>query len=96
MHNKPRARRSERLAGDEAQVSRVASKSAPDEPVGRAPVRFFERGPPARYPLLIVENGAPDACIATVAAGERQIGEHLWNASVENGAIVATSLLAER
>ena len=59
-------------------------------------MRFLRGGRQLDTPFLIVENGAPDACIATVAAGERQIGEHLWNASVENGAIVATSLLAER
>ena len=37
-----------------------------------------------------------DAGIATVAAGEREIGEQLGNALVEHGAIVATCFVAER
>jgi hypothetical protein len=37
-----------------------------------------------------------DAGIATVAAGEREIGEQLGNALVEDGAIVATCFVAER
>ena len=59
-------------------------------------MRFLRGGHQLDTPFLIVENGAPDACIATVAAGERKVGEQLGNALVENGAIVATSLLAER
>jgi hypothetical protein len=33
---------------------------------------------------------------ATVAAGEREVGEQLGNALVENGAIVEASFVAER
>jgi hypothetical protein len=34
-----------------------------------------------------------DARIAAVAAGEREIGEQLWNALIEDGPVVATSLM---
>jgi len=36
-----------------------------------------------------------DAGIATIAAGEREVGEELGNALVEDGAIVATGFVAE-
>jgi hypothetical protein len=37
-----------------------------------------------------------DAGIATIAAGEREFGEQLGNALVEDGAVVATGFVAER
>jgi hypothetical protein len=37
-----------------------------------------------------------DACVATVTAGEREVGEQLGNSLVENGAIVSASLVTER
>jgi hypothetical protein len=36
------------------------------------------------------------ASVMAIAAGEREIGEELGNALVEDGAVVATSLVAER
>ena len=34
--------------------------------------------------------------IAAVAAGKREIGEELWDALIENGAVIAAGAVAER
>ena len=51
----------------------------------------------------VIENEELDAAeragnagIAAVAASERQLPEQLWDALIEDGAIVATGLVAER
>ena len=41
-------------------------------------------------------EGAKDAQMAPVAAGQRKIGEHLWDALIENRAVIPASLVAER
>ena len=77
---------------------------------GSAPVAFLEDFEQVvtglgieRLESPIVENEKLDAAerageagIAAVAAGERQIAEQLGDALIENGAIVAAGLVAER
>ena len=36
------------------------------------------------------------ASVAAIAAGKREVGEELWDALIENGAVIATGFVAER
>ena len=83
------------LAGDDGGSAAVAFFKNLEEVVARGGVEGLET-PVIEDEQLHAAERPLDAGIATVAAGEREIGEQLGNALVEDGAIVATCFVAER
>ena len=83
------------LAGDERRSAAVAFFENLEEVVTRGGVERLE-APIVKDEELHATERALDACIAAIAAGEREVSEQLGDALVEDGAIIAASLVAER
>jgi hypothetical protein len=83
------------LAGDDGRSAAVAFFEDLEEIVPCSGVERFE-APIVEDEQLHAAERPQDARIASVAAGERKIGEQFWNALIEDGAVVATSLVTER
>ena len=83
------------LAGDDRRSAAVALFENLEEVVTRGGVERLEP-PVVEDEQLHAAERALDAGIAAVAAGKCEVGEQLGNALVENGAIVAASLVTER
>ena len=83
------------LAGDDGRAAAVAFFEDFEQVVAGGGVERLE-APVVEDEELHAAEGAQDAGIATVAAGEREIGEQLGDALVEDGAVVAAGLVAER
>jgi len=82
------------LAGDDGRSSTVAFFEDFEKVVTGGGVERFET-PVIEDEQLHAAECPQDAGIAAIAAGEREVGEELGNALVENGAIVATGFVAE-
>jgi len=83
------------LGGDDRRSAAIAFFEDFEEVVTSDAVEGLET-PVVENEQLNAAERPLDACIATIAAGEREIGEQLGNALVEDGAIVATGFVAER
>jgi len=82
------------LAGDDRRAAAVAFFENLEEIVTSGGIEGLET-PVVEDEQLYAAERALDAGIAAIAAGEREVGEELGNALVENGAIVATGFVAE-
>ena len=85
----------EDLTGDDGGSSAVAFFEDFEKVVSCCGVERFE-SPIVEDEQLHAAERPQDAGIAAVAAGEREIGEQLGNALVEDGTIVTTGFVAER
>ena len=83
------------LAGDDGRSSAVAFFEDFEEVVACGGIEGFET-PIVEDEQLHAAERPQEAGVAAIAAGEREVGEELGNALVENGAIVATGFVAER
>jgi hypothetical protein len=83
------------LAGDDGRPAAVALLENLEQVVTRSGIERLEP-PVVEDEQLHAAERPLDTGIATVAAGEREVGEQLGNALVEDGAIVATGFVAER
>jgi hypothetical protein len=83
------------LAGDDCRSAAVAFFENLEEVVMCGGVERLEP-PIVEDEQLHPAERALDACVATVAAGEREVDEQLGNSPVGNGAIVSASLVTER
>src|SRR5499427_5286408 len=83
------------LAGDDRRSAAVAFFENLEQIVARGGIERLEP-PVVEDEQLHAAERPLDAGIATVAAGEREIGEQLGNALVEDGTIVTTGFVAER
>ena len=83
------------LAGDDGRSAAVSLFEYFEEVVARGGIERLKT-PIVEDEQLHATEGTQDAGIAAIAAGEREIGKQLGKALVEDGAIVATSLVTER
>ena len=83
------------LAGDDGRAAAVAFFEDFEQVVAGGGIERFE-APIVEDEQLDAAERPHEAGIAAVAAGEREIGEQLGNALVEDGAVVAAGLVAER
>jgi len=83
------------LTGDDGGSPAVAFFEDFEEIVACCGIERFE-SPIIEDEQLHAAERPQDASVAAIAASEREIGEQLWNALVEDGAVVATGLVAER
>ena len=84
-----------KLAGDDGGSAAVALFEDFEQVVTGLGIKRF-KSPIVKNEKLNAAKRAGDAAIATVAAGKRQVAEQLGRALIENGTIVAASLVAER
>ena len=82
------------LAGDDSGAASVAFLEDLEQVVSGLGVERLET-PVVEDEELDAAEGANDGGIAAVAAGEGEIAEQLGDALVEDGAVVATGLVAE-
>jgi hypothetical protein len=82
------------LAGNDGRSAAVALFENLEEIVARSGIEGFE-APIIEDEQLHTAERPQDASVATIAAGEREIGEQFWNALIEDGAVVATGLVTE-
>jgi hypothetical protein len=83
------------LAGDDSRSAAIAFFEDLEEIVARSGVERFEP-PIVEDEQLHTAERTQDASITAIAAGEREIGKQFWNALIEDGAVVAAGLVAER
>jgi hypothetical protein len=83
------------LTGDDGRAATVAFLEDFEEVVAGLGIERLEP-PIIEDEELDAAQRAADASVAPVAAGERQVAEELWHALIEDGAMVAASLVTER
>ena len=83
------------LAGDDGRSAAIAFFENLEQVMTSGGIERLE-APVVEDEQLHAAECTLDAGIATIAAGEREIGEQLGNALVEDGTIVATGFVAER
>jgi hypothetical protein len=82
------------LAGDDGRAAAVALLEDFEEVMASGGVERLET-PIVEDEQLDAAEGSHDAGVTAIAAGEREIGEQLGNALVEDGAVVAAGFVAE-
>ena len=83
------------LAGDDGRSAAVAFFEDFEEVVAGGGIERLET-PIVEDEQLHAAERPQDAGVATIAAGEREVGEELGDALIEDGAVVATGFVAER
>jgi hypothetical protein len=83
------------LAGDDRRSAAVAFFENLEEVVTRGGVERLEPSVVEDEQLHTAERPL-DAGISTISAGEREVGEQLGDALIEDGAVVAAGLVADR
>src|SRR5690242_2504848 len=83
------------LAGEDRRAAPITLLEDLIEVTTCAGVERFE-APVVEDEELDAGKAAQDAGIAAVAAGERELGEQLGDALVENGAVITTSFVTDR
>ena len=83
------------LAGDDGGASAVAFFENLEEIVACGGVERFET-PVVKDEELHAPERSEQTRIAAIAARQCEVGEELWNALIQDGAIVATGFVAER
>ena len=82
------------LAGEDGRAASISFFEDLVEIAAAASVERFE-APIIEDEKLDAVEAAHDASVAAVAVGQREIGEELGNALIQNGAVVAAGFVAE-